>query len=154
MTKQKLDRNAFKAKVGPSAQRMQDATGIPAEFAIAQAADESNYGGSQLAALYNNYFGIKDLVRATVPRGVVSLPTKEFLNGQYVTVDAKFATYKTIDDCFMDWGNYILRKYPAAAAAAKRRDAAGFFAELQRGGYATNPQYAADLTNFYKELYA
>lgn len=156
VTKQKLDRSAFKAKVGPAAQKMAAAIGVPviAEYAIAQAAIESDLGNSQLASLYNNFFGIKQGVKDTVGHTYVELATQEFLNGQYVTVRANFARYKTIDDSFLDWGNYIVRKYPDAITAARRSDAAGFFAALQKGGYATDPRYALKLQSSYDALYA
>ncbi len=132
---------------------MEAAVGIPAEYAITQAAHESRYGCSRLTTAANNFFGIKDVVRATVPRTAVEFETREFLGGQWISVKATFAKYRTVDDCFLDWGNYIVRRYPLAFAAAKRRDRAGFFNELQKGGYATDPRYASLLGSVYIDLY-
>jgi len=50
---------AFIRKVAPGAVAAQERYGVPAAVIIAQAIEESNWGESELAAKYNNLFGLK-----------------------------------------------------------------------------------------------
>src|SRR5205823_14715703 len=73
-------------------------------MAACEAALESShkgiYGGSQLAREDLNYFGTKQHKHPI--HGTASLPTKEFLGGEWEVVDAQFVKYPTVQACFED----------------------------------------------------
>jgi flagellum-specific peptidoglycan hydrolase FlgJ len=61
------------------------------EYAACEAALESDFGQSQLARDDNNLFGCKQHVHPVY--GTVYLPTREFLSGGWVTMEAAFIRY-------------------------------------------------------------
>ena len=69
-------------------------------MAACEAALESGYGHSVLAAQDNNLFGLKQ--RAHPLYGTVSFPTREFLTGEWVEVEANFVRYNDWQECFED----------------------------------------------------
>ena len=70
------------------------------EYAAAEAALESNWGQSRLAREANNLFGQK--ARKNNPYGELSIDTREFLNGEWVTVPAHWIAYPDVATCFKD----------------------------------------------------
>lgn len=70
------------------------------EYAASEAGLESAFGASKLAKLGNNLFGEK--YHAGSPYGELAIPTKEFLNGQWVTQNAYWVNYPEVKDCFED----------------------------------------------------
>lgn len=78
----------------------QSADHVWPEMAACEAALESNYGQSGLAKDGNNLFGMKQHVHAVY--GSLSLPTREYLGGEWEVVDAVFVKYPTLADCFTD----------------------------------------------------
>lgn len=65
-----------------------------------EAALESNYGQSFLARKGNNLFGMKQHNHPTY--GTISLPTREYLGGEWKEVEADFVEYPGIIECFKD----------------------------------------------------
>ena len=102
-----------------------------------------NYvGGSQLARDGNNYFGMK--AGGTWHGETITLPTKEVVNGEKVTVEAHFRKYDSPVDSLKDYLKMLMhnKRY------AKVREAKTFEAQLKAiggSGYSTNPKYAAVL---------
>lgn len=116
-------------------------TGLFPSLMIAQAIIESGDGKSQLAAKYNNHFGIK---ASLAWRGdIVRLPTREVVNGKSVMENARFRAYKTIEDGFKDRCAFLREnpRYTKAGVftATTPEDQARAF---QAAGYATDPNYA------------
>jgi hypothetical protein len=107
---------------------------------IAQAIEESAWGQSSLAARYHNLFGIK----GTGPAGSVTLPTQEYQNGSWVTVDAQFAVYHNDAESIADHAELLATSgyYTRAMADRAYPDA---FANDLTGVYATDPGYGANL---------
>ncbi len=140
------------AKLSAAGQAVSNETKIPLSFLVTQAAHESNYGRSGLAVKSNNLFGIK------AGTGYVgkfdTWPTSEYIGGKEVTVQARFRKYDSWEESIRDWSNLIIKRYPKAYAAALDHDAKTFFSELQAGGYATDPNYAAQLIGVYQSLEA
>src|SRR5581483_7601051 len=88
-------------------------SGLPPGVTVAQAALESAWGKSQLAREAHNYFGMK--VHGAHPW--IELPTTEFRNGVRVRVQARFARYASMDECFAD-RDALIRRVPAIAKPA------------------------------------
>ena len=131
---------AFISLVAPGAEAAQQRWGVPAAVTIAQAIDESAWGKSQLAADYHNLFGIK----GAGPAGSVELPTSEFYNGQWVTIDAPFRVYHNVAESIADHAELLATSgyYQRAMADRAVPDA---FANDLTGVYATDPDYGANL---------
>jgi flagellum-specific peptidoglycan hydrolase FlgJ len=79
-------------------------------MAACEAALESRYGTSGLAADGNNLFGMKQHRHAEY--GTLALPTREFQNGEWVVIDADFIKYPEMADCFRDRMATLLRLAP------------------------------------------
>ncbi|MBG9977224.1 glucosaminidase domain-containing protein [Ruoffia tabacinasalis] len=117
----------------------------------AQAALESGWGTSSLAqSPYNNNFGIKASDDWT--GRIVTMPTKEWTNSGYITVQADFRAYDSIADSVRDHAAFFTntpwreqnykdvigeRDYKKAAWALQNAPAP----------YATDPGYATKLIN-------
>ena len=92
------------------------------EMAACEAALESGYGHSQLATQDNNLFGMKQHQHPIF--GTHSLPTREFLSGEWKQVEANWISYPDWPSCFADRMATIERlasvysHYKAALAAA------------------------------------
>ena len=109
--------------------------------AAAHAANETGYGRSGLTQQANNLFGIKATGQHTPfwAGEYVEMPTWEVIDGQNVTVQARFRKYASWADSFGDYGDVIRRVYPTAATA---RSGAGFLSGLFLAGprkWATDP---------------
>ena len=128
----------------PQAQQAAQQLGVAPSNLIAQAALETNWGrnlpqdGSGHSS--NNLFGVK----ATGSWDGASVPavTTE-MNGQTATSElAPFRSYADATQSFQDYVS-LLRNNPRYAAALNTgTDARAFATGLQRGGYATDPDYA------------
>jgi flagellar rod assembly protein/muramidase FlgJ len=135
---------AFVALLSPPAVASMQGTNIPAGFVIAEGALESGWGTSGLANQANNLFGVK--ADASWTGDTLSMPTKEFINGQEVTVQALWRKYATLQDCFDDHAQFFIVNPRYAAALVCGRDSIAFANAVQAAGYATDPLYAQKLT--------
>ena len=134
------DQQAFISLIAPGAVAAQQHYGVPASVTIAQAIEESAWGQSSLAARYHNLFGIK----GAGPAGSVILPTQEYENGSWVTIDAQFAVYHNDAQSIADHAELLATSgyYTRAMADRAHPDA---FANDLTGVYATDPDYGANL---------
>ena len=121
--------------------------GILPSITAAQAILESGWGSSQLAkAPNNNLFGIKD--SEDWHGEIVTVPTQEYLNGDYITVNAAFRKYASWNDSVVDHAKFFTstewRKdnYRKVVNETDYRIAAQ---ELKNAGYATDPTYPGKL---------
>jgi flagellum-specific peptidoglycan hydrolase FlgJ len=138
---------AFIDEVARGAMATQRRYGVPAAVTIAQAIDESGWGKSQLAVNGHNLFGIK----GTGPAGSQSLPTQEYENGQWVTIQAPFRAYHNFAESIEDHGELLATSgyYTQAMANRGNPDA---FANALTGVYATNPRYGGDLIQIMRQF--
>ena len=134
------NQQAFISLVTPGAVAARQRYGVPASVTIAQAIEESAWGQSSLAAQYHNLFGIK----GTGPAGSVTLPTQEYENGSWVTIDAQFAVYRNDAESIAGHAELLATSgyYTRAMADRAYPDA---FANNLTGVYATDPDYGASL---------
>ena len=131
-----------------AAQAAQAQSGIPASFMVAQAAHESAWGQREIrhadGGSAHNLFGIKAGVNW---KGrVAEVTTTEFVEGEAVKVKAKFRAYDSYAESFKDYARLITDNPRYREVLAQAGSAQGFSRELQRAGYATDPQYAEKLT--------
>lgn len=124
---------------GPVAKEASARSGVPASIILAQAALETGWGGSTIGDA-KNLFGIK----GTGPAGSISVPTREVINGRSVTVQANFRKYNTWMESIADHSR-LLQNSRYAAAMRVKNDPEQFARELQKAGYATDPNYASTL---------
>lgn len=121
-------------------------TGMLPETVLCQSAIESGYGQSLLASKYNNYFGIKG--GGSWKGDFVLLPTKEFINGAYITVNAKFRRYSSFTASVSDYIAF-LKGNPRYKDVFNKTSILGQLQALQNAGYATAPNYANVIYSIY-----
>jgi flagellum-specific peptidoglycan hydrolase FlgJ len=135
MEKAEFVRQAYAAALQSSQQ-----SGMPAMVTVAQAALESNWGQSKLSQEANNYFGIK----AHGSHQRIRMSTGECEGGAKVAIEAEFAKYLSMLDCFRCRDGILSKAAVYAEARAKRHDEAGFIVAIAEH-WATDPHYAEKL---------
>lgn len=124
------------------------------DMAACEAALESRYGQSVLAQQGNNLFGMK--AHQHPEYGVINLPTREFLGGQWTVINAGFEKYPTLDDCFADRLATLQRLssiYPHYKAALNATTPEEFVTEVSRT-WATDPNRAVNVIVIYRAYVA
>lgn len=136
----------FMATHWPHARAASEATGIPPQFLLAQAALESGWGRHEIrsadGAPSYNLFGIKAGRNWSGP--VAESVTTEYAGGTPYRTSERFRAYGSYAESFRDYAN-LLASNPRYARVRGQQDAAGFAHGLQRAGYATDPNYADKL---------
>ena len=140
---------AFQNTLTPHAEEASRATGIPAKFMLGQAALESGWGKHVMktadGSSSHNLFGIK--ATGGWKGKTVDAVTTEYVNGVPQKRVEKFRAYDSYADSFKDYANLLRNNPRYEKVLANSSDAKGFAQGLQRAGYATDPNYAAKLTN-------
>jgi flagellar protein FlgJ len=140
--------SAFARSIWPDAERTAQALGVTPVALVAQAALETDWGRripqSAAGASSNNLFGIKAGADWAGPS--VNDATAEYLGARPTLTQATFRAYGSCDRCFQDYGSLLSSDPRYSAALGTGHNVAAFAAALQRGGYATDPNYAAKLT--------
>jgi hypothetical protein len=113
--------------------------GVPAAITLAQWVVESAWGAAMPPGS-NNPFGIK----ATGDQPAVESLTHEVVNGETVTITAKFLAFDSIASAFDAHGR-LLATRPAYKAAMQLAQNAEAFADALTGVYATDPNYGTTL---------
>jgi peptidoglycan hydrolase FlgJ len=136
----KLHDNAAKAA--------EAATGIPANFMVAQAAHESGWGRHEIknrdGSTSFNVFGIK--AGGSWKGPVTEVTTTEVIDGESRKVKAKFRAYGSYEEAFTDYAKMMKNNPRYAKVVESGASAQGFAQGLQKAGYATDPAYAEKLT--------
>ncbi|CAK1223130.1 glycoside hydrolase family 73 protein [Fructobacillus fructosus] len=129
----------------PYAQQLQKQYGIFSSISLAQAALESDFGQSELAVKAHNLYGVK----ASSGQSSVTMPTKEYQDGSWVTVDASFVAYPSWQASMLAHAQLLRQgtswnkgQYAHVLAAKSYQAAAQ---GLVTDGYATDPDYAVKL---------
>ncbi|ART53755.1 flagellar assembly peptidoglycan hydrolase FlgJ [Acidovorax carolinensis] len=143
-------RDGFVQSLSATAERVAQDSGIPASFMLGQAGHETGWGKSEIKNADGsnsfNLFGIKAGKGWTGK--VAEITTTEYINGKAQKVTAKFRAYDSYEDSFRDYARLITDspRYEKAQATARTGSAVAFAAELQKAGYATDPDYARKLS--------
>jgi peptidoglycan hydrolase FlgJ len=137
----------FAQSLWPEARQAAQQLGVSPVSLLAQAALETDWGRSMprtaSGATSNNLFGIK--AGAGWNGGSVQSATQEYDSGAATAVKAQFRAYATPGQCFSDYVSLLQSNPRYAAALGTGGNTQAFATALQRGGYATDPAYAAKL---------
>ncbi|HTP39377.1 MAG TPA: flagellar assembly peptidoglycan hydrolase FlgJ [Steroidobacteraceae bacterium] len=137
----------FVKSIAPAAQAVADRLGVAPETVIAHAALETGWGQHQPTGAdgtqSNNLFGIKASGNWNGP--AVHADTTEFSAGVAARKTQAFRAYGSTAEGFNDYANMLQSSPRYAAALGTGSNVAAFARGLQRGGYATDPDYAHKL---------
>jgi flagellar protein FlgJ len=137
----------FVARHSEAAAAVQAETGIPSAFILSQAAHESGWGQREIrhadGTPSHNVFGIKAGANWKGP--VAEVATTEYVDGKPRKIMAKFRSYASHEESFRDYARLIKDSPRYAKVVEQGGSAQGFAVNLQRAGYATDPEYAAKL---------
>jgi peptidoglycan hydrolase FlgJ len=143
----------FIEKMLPQAQAAGRELGVDPRAIIAQAALETGWGTAQPADANggsNNLFGIK--AGGSWQGASVASNTQEYTNGIAGEEVARFRAYDSTADGVKDYVS-LLRDNPRYSAALNTgSDVHAFATALQRGGYATDPDYANKLVSVAEQM--
>lgn len=144
---------AFVSRLLPAAQRASEASGVPAQLIMAQAALESGWGKREIrmedGSSSFNVFGIKADRSWKGP--VAETATTEFVNGAPQKTRAAFRAYGSYDEAFADYAKFLSNN-PRYAGVVATRDPAEAAHGLQRAGYATDPEYGGKLVRIMRQM--
>lgn len=134
----------FISLIGVAAKASAKLSSVPASFTVAQAALESAWGESLLARQGKNLFGVK--ADPSWKGEVLTINTREFLRGTWVTVPARWRKYADWQVCMDDHAAFLHqnRRYAPCFQCATG-DA--FARAVAKAGYATDPDYAGKVVS-------
>ncbi|AIS16302.1 flagellar assembly peptidoglycan hydrolase FlgJ [Pseudomonas rhizosphaerae] len=144
----------FIATMLPMAEKAAARIGVDPKVLVAQAALETGWGKSIMRAddgsSSHNLFGIKATGnwKGENARAI----TSEFRNGQMVKETADFRSYGSYEDSFHDLVSLLQNndRYQGVVKAADNPEQ--FVKELQKAGYATDPNYASKISSIAKQM--
>ena len=143
----------FVSRMLPAAQRASQATGVPAQLIMAQAALESGWGKREIRAEDGktsfNLFGIKADKGWKGP--VVETMTTEYVDGVAQKTQARFRAYGSYEESFADYARFLTSN-PRYANVLATPDPAQAAHGLQRAGYATDPNYGGKLVRIMEQM--
>ncbi|WP_191833286.1 flagellar assembly peptidoglycan hydrolase FlgJ [Pseudomonas fluorescens] len=144
----------FVATMLPMAEQAAKRIGVDPRYLVAQAALETGWGKSVMRQAdgrsSHNLFGIKATGnwQGEQARAI----TSEFRDGQFVKETAAFRSYDSYQDSFHDLVSLLQNnaRYKEAVKAADKPEQ--FVRELQRAGYATDPDYASKISQIARQM--
>ncbi|MFI0473481.1 flagellar assembly peptidoglycan hydrolase FlgJ [Halomonas sp. HMF6819] len=143
----------FMATLAGPAQAASQASGVPAELILAQAALETGWGRHEIATHEgrnsHNLFGIK--AGSHWQGDTTDITTHEYLNGQRTQMVDTFRVYDSFEHAFTDYAN-LIGQNPRYAGVVEAQNAEQAARALQSGGYATDPRYAEKLVAIMKTM--
>ena len=146
--------DAFVATMLPMAQQAADRIGVDPLYLVAQAALETGWGKSVMRQQNGNssynLFGIK--ATGNWQGAQARAITSEFRDGQMVKETADFRSYNSYQDSFHDLVTLLQsnNRYKDVLNAADKPEQ--FVRELQKAGYATDPEYASKISQIAKQM--
>ncbi len=146
----------FIATMMPMAEKAAERLGVEPRFLVAQAALETGWGKSMIrqkdGSNSHNLFGIK----ATGWKGAsATVMTTEYVNGRATREKAGFRAYDSFEHSFNDYVTLLEnndRYRTAIQVASNTGDSERFVKELQKAGYATDPQYARKISQIARKM--
>lgn len=148
------EQQAFLESIAPWAKQAADALGVAPELVQAHAALESGWGQRPIrnadGASSHNLFGIK--AGGSWNGAVSETATTEYVGGAAVKTSARFRAYPDAASAFRDYAKMLLDNPRYKGAIGAGNDANAFAQGLAKGGYATDPAYAAKLARLANKL--
>ena len=138
----------------PMAKEAAERIGVDPRYLVAQAALETGWGKSVMRAQdgssSHNLFGIKASSNWT--GNSARAITSEFRNGAMVKETAEFRSYDSYKDSFHDLVTLLQtnNRYQDVVKSADNPEQ--FVRELQKAGYATDPDYASKISQIAKQM--
>ena len=148
------EQQAFLDSIAPWAREAAAKLGVAPELVAAHAALESGWGQRPIpganGASSHNLFGIK--ASGSWNGAVAETPTTEYVGGAAVKTSARFRAYPDPASAFRDYAQMLLDNPRYRGAIGAGSDANAFAQGLAKGGYATDPAYAAKLARLAGKL--
>lgn len=148
------DQQAFLDSIAPWAREAGARLGVAPELVAAHAALESGWGQRPIpganGASSHNLFGIK--ATGNWRGAVAETATTEYVGGAAVKTSARFRAYPDPASAFRDYAQMLLDNPRYKGAIGAGNDASAFAQGLAKGGYATDPAYAAKLARLAGKL--
>lgn len=144
----------FVATMLPMARQAAARIGVDPRYLVAQAALETGWGKSVMRAQdgtsSHNLFGIK--AGQSWQGGQARAITSEFRNGEMVKETAQFRSYNSYQESFHDLVTLLQSndRYQDVLKSADNPEQ--FVRELQKAGYATDPDYASKISQIAKTM--
>ncbi|VVN10004.1 hypothetical protein PS662_03799 [Pseudomonas fluorescens] len=138
----------------PMAKEAAERIGVDPRYLVAQAALETGWGKSvmrqQDGSSSHNLFGIK--ASSNWQGNSARAITSEFRNGAMVKETAEFRSYDSYKDSFHDLVTLLQsnNRYQDVLKSADNPEQ--FVRELQKAGYATDPDYASKISQIAKQM--
>jgi flagellar protein FlgJ len=148
------DQQAFLESIAPWAKEAAGKLGVAPELVSAHAALESGWGQRPLrnanGSSSYNLFGIK--AGKGWAGGVAESATTEYVGGAALKTSARFRAYPDQASAFRDYAQMLIDNPRFRGALGAGNDAQAFASGLAKGGYATDPAYAAKLARLAGKL--
>lgn len=148
------EQQRFLDQIAPWAREAGERLGVAPELVSAHAALESGWGQRPLrlaeGASSHNLFGVK--AGAGWQGEVTQALTTEYEGGAALKKSERFRSYPDQASAFRDYTQMLLDNPRYRAALGTGSDARAFAEGLARGGYASDPAYAAKLARLAGQL--
>ncbi|UVW29709.1 glycoside hydrolase family 73 protein [Massilia sp. H6] len=148
------EQRAFLDSIAPWARQAGQQLGVAPELVSAHAALESGWGQRPLRTSSgessHNLFGIK--AGSTWNGAVNESSTTEYIGGAAIKTRERFRSYPDAGSAFRDYARMLADNPRYRDALGVGSDARAFAQGLAKGGYATDPAYAAKLTRLATRL--
>lgn len=148
------DQQAFLESIAPWAKEAADKLGVAPELVSAHAALESGWGQRPLRNADGspsfNLFGIK--AGKGWAGDVAESATTEYVGGAALKTSARFRAYPDQASAFRDYAQMLIDNPRFRGALGAGSNAHAFASALAKGGYATDPGYAAKLSRLAGKL--
>lgn len=135
---------SFLEQLYPAAQKAAEALGLDPKALLAQAAIETGWGKFMIHNTQgqnsHNLFGIKAGRDWQGNRAMVD--TIEFDKGMPASKKAPFRVYDSFADSMQDYVSFVQQNPRYGEAVKQSQSPKEYFTELQKAGYATDPDYA------------
>jgi len=148
------DSDQFVTTMLPMAEQAAKRIGIDPRYLVAQAALETGWGKSVMrnadGSSSHNLFGIK--ASGNWQGGQARAITSEFRGGQFVKETAAFRSYDSYQDSFHDLVSLLQNNARYQDAVKSADNPEQFVRELQKAGYATDPNYASKISQIARQM--
>lgn len=147
-------KDEFIAAMLPMAEQAAEKIGVDARYLVAQAALETGWGKSiirqQDGTSSHNLFGIKS--HNSWDGESARVLTTEFKGGKAVKEAASFRSYDSYAHSFDDYVSFLQSNGRYEKALDATQNPEQFARELQKAGYATDPQYARKVAQIARQM--